>query len=67
MTVHPTIRDAKAICDRLKARGVIVLVFSADNVRGASYGDTKAECTQMGYALDQIIDALVQGKIEWCW
>ena len=40
---RPTIQQAHAICDAVKARGVIVLTFSADNVAGASYGETKAD------------------------
>ena len=60
---QPTISQARAICDAVKARGVIVLAFSKDNVAGASYGETKAECGQLGYTLDRIIEDLCEGRI----
>ena len=60
---HPTVHQAHAICDSVKARGVIVLAFSDDNVAGASYGETKVECKQIGYTLDRIIESIMDGKI----
>ena len=60
---QPTVHQAHAICDSVKARGVIVLTFSADNVAGASYGETKAECKQIGYTLDRIIEDLMEGRL----
>lgn len=60
---QPTVHQTHAICDSLKARGVIVLAFSQDNVAGASYGETKLECSQLGYTLDRIIEAIMDGEI----
>ena len=67
---HPTITQARTICEALGAtyttdpvRGVIVLAFSRGNVAGASYGETKAECKQVGYTLDRIIEYIMGGLI----
>lgn len=60
---RPTIQQTHAICDSLKARGVIVLAFSEDGVAGASYGETRGECKQLSYTLDCIIDAINEGRI----
>ena len=60
---HPTVHQAHAICDSVKARGVIVLAFSGDNVAGASYGETEAECKQIGHTLARIIEDLMAGVI----
>lgn len=60
---RPTISQSSSICASLKARGVIILAFSADNVAGASYGETRAECKQMGYTMDCIVDAINEGRI----
>lgn len=59
----PTVPQARQVCAALGARGVIVLAFSRDNVAGASYGETKAECGQLGYTLDRIIEHLCDGRI----
>lgn len=61
---NPTIKQARTICDALKARGVIVIAFSGDNFAGASYGETRGECKQIGHALDQIVNAINAGKIS---
>jgi len=58
----PTIAQAKAICEALKARGVIVLAFTEDDVAGASYAASRSECQQLGYTLDCIIDAISDGR-----
>ena len=60
---RPTIQQAHAICDSLKARGVIVLAFSGDDAAGASYGETKGECQQIGYTLDRIVEDIMSGRI----
>ena len=60
---QPTISQARAICDAVKARGVIVLAFSEGNVAGASYGETKRECGQLGYTLDVIMESVLNGYI----
>ena len=44
----PTINQVRPLCEALNARGVIVLAFSEDNIAGASYGETKRECAQVG-------------------
>jgi hypothetical protein len=59
----PTVRQAQAICDSVNARAVIVLALTGDSVMGASYGETKAECSQTGYTLDRIIEAIEDGTI----
>jgi hypothetical protein len=59
----PTVRQAHDLCDLLKARAVIVLAFSEDNIAGASYGETKPECKFAGFTMDQIITAIQEGKI----
>ena len=62
--MNPTISQARTIQRSLPGcRAVIVLAFSADNVKGASYGDTKIECKQIGYALDVIVEKICEGKI----
>ena len=58
-----TIQQARAICAANQARGVIILAFTADSVGGVSYGDTKAECKQLAYTLDNIIDKINEGHI----
>lgn len=60
---RPTVNQAHAICDSLKARAVIVLAFSADDVAGASYGETKLECQQTGYTMDRIMEDIQAGLI----
>lgn len=60
---YPTVYQARALCDSLKARGVIVLAFDEDAVRGSSYGETKHECKQIAYTLDQIVEALESGHL----
>ena len=61
---QPTISQARAICDAVKARGVIVLAFSKDNVAGASYGETKAECKQLARVMDDMILSIQMGDIQ---
>lgn len=61
---RPTVRQTHAICDSLNARAVIVLAFSADGmIAGASYGETRLECSQIGYTLDRIIEAIEDCQI----
>ncbi len=60
---QPTISQARAICDALKARGVIVLAFSEQHVAGSSHGETKKECRQLGKTLAGIITAIQRGGI----
>ena len=59
----PTISQARAICEALKVRGVIVIALSEDNIAGASYGETKLECKQTAFAMDLIIKSLETGAI----
>lgn len=58
-----TVSQAKALCEALNARAVIILALDKDNIAGASYGQTKAECRETGYTLDQIIDMIDDGRI----
>ena len=60
---RPIVRQTHAICESLKARAVIVLAFSEGGVAGASYGETKLECSQIGYTLDRIVEAIEAGEI----
>ena len=60
---RPTITQARRICDELKARGVIILAFTEDNFAGASYGETRGECRQLGVTLDAIVDDINAGRI----
>lgn len=52
---RPTVRQAHAICESVKAKAVIILALSDDQVAGASYGETRALCKQAGYTLDCIV------------
>jgi hypothetical protein len=65
--MNPTISQARTIQRSLPGcRAVIVLAFSAENVKGASYGDTKIECKQIGYAgklLEPIDDPASVGRV----
>ncbi len=63
MVKRPTIRQAQTICESLGARAVIVLALSEDGFAVASYGATKAECSQTGHTLDKIVDAIGDGSI----
>jgi len=63
----PHISDARTVCQRLEARGAIVLVFDRATVYGVSYGETKRECAQMGRLLDAIGVALQNGELEAWW
>lgn len=47
-------RGAKALAQRLGAKGIIVLAFNDDRFAGVSYGITRAECAPMGRLLDRI-------------
>lgn len=55
---NPKISDAKAICQRLGARSVIIIALDGDRFAGVSYGETKAECSAAGRMLDRIIDRI---------
>lgn len=59
-----TIGDARKICEKVGARGVIVLSFSAAAFSAASYGQTKAECRQVGKLLDRIVSMLASGDLK---
>ena len=61
---RPTVSQAHAICEAVRARGVIVLAFDEDQVFGASYADTKIECKQLGRTLDEIVEAIENCKIH---
>jgi len=60
----PTIGDARAICERLGARAVIVIALTRDDLAGVSYGQTKRECGQVGHALDRICKAIEDGRLK---
>lgn len=60
----PTISEAKRICERIGARGVIVLAFDEERFTGASYGETKHECRQVGRLMDRILREIEEERIE---
>ena len=64
MDREPTINQAKRICEAIKARGVIVLAFDEEAVAGASYGETKPECKDMGVLLDGIVALVQSGELQ---
>jgi hypothetical protein len=51
------------MCDSLKARAVIILAFDEDSVAGASYGETKLECSQAVGTMNHIVEELEEGRI----
>ncbi len=57
------IADAKAIAKRIGADQVVVLAFKSNGelVAGASYGQTKAQCTAVGKWMDWLIDDMYDG------
>lgn len=61
--MRPTVHQAHAICDLLKARGVIVIAFTPGGLAGVSYGETKLECKQLAYTLDRIVEDIEDGRI----
>lgn len=63
MPKHPSISQARVICDAVKAKAVIVLALYDDRVAGVSYGETKQLCAESGYTLDCIVEAIEQGRI----
>ena len=62
----PSIADAAALTRKLDARGVIVLVFDRGRGAwaGASYGQTRPECRDLGLLLDAIGDRLDRGELR---
>lgn len=57
--------DAQALCRATRGRGTIVLVFFGNRlVHGASYGETKRECADLGKVLDRIADDVQTGVME---
>lgn len=61
------VRHAEKLAKELRVDGVIIIAFPiADRPRecaGVSYGETKAKCRQIGKILDEIYDALGDGRI----
>jgi len=57
-----TIRDARALCKALEARGVFVIAVHGDRLSSASYGSTKKDCIEMGKHLDHAYDAMVKSR-----
>ena len=55
---NPTVRDAKDLCSRLRARSVLIITINDDTVSGASYANTKMDCRSAGYTLDHIIQSI---------
>ncbi len=59
----PHISEARAICERTKARAVIVICIDEDSYALASYGQTKLECSQTAATADAIGNALTRGTL----
>src|SRR5208282_148527 len=60
----PTLYQARAICESVGARAVIVIALDHyGNIAGSSYGQTKLGCRQTAYTLDCIVDAMGDGYI----
>ena len=64
MKRNPTVRDARELCNRLGARGVIVLAFEGTSYAGASYGMSRAECASYGKTMDAIGKAIEERLIK---
>lgn len=53
------IAKVRALSEAAGGRGAILLVFDGEgNYSGASYGDTRPECKELGRLLDEICDGL---------
>lgn len=59
----PQITEAQRIADRIGADAVVILAFGGDVVAGASYGATKAMCSETGKWMDGIIDRMSAGDL----
>lgn len=55
---RPTITQARHLADALGARQVIVIAFDTESFAASSYGQTRAECGDVGAVLDFIADGL---------
>jgi hypothetical protein len=53
---------ARWLARQYEAEGVVVLVLDRGTVSGASYGDTKAKCRELGTFLDKLIDSIEATK-----
>lgn len=63
MKGKPQITEAQRIADRLGAESVVILAFGGDQVAGASYGSTKANCARTGKWMDLLIDQMAAGQM----
>jgi hypothetical protein len=57
-----TIRDARATCKTLQARGVMVIAIHGDSLSAASYGTTVSDCKEMRKHLDRAFDSIVKAR-----
>ena len=57
-----TIRDSKALCKTLGARGVIVIAVHGQQLSATSYGTTKDDCREIGKHLDRAYDAIMKRR-----
>lgn len=58
-----SITEARQICEKLGARGVIVIAFSEDDMAGTSYGATREECADLAETLEVIAEKIEQEQI----
>jgi hypothetical protein len=59
----PRITEARAIGQRIGADAVVILAFKDGMVAGASYGHTKALCSEAGKWMDELIDEMGRGYV----
>lgn len=61
---HPTIADAKALAQKHRALGVLILSFADGQYAFASYGHTRRTCDAMRQLVDQLDDMIRTLDIE---
>ena len=61
---QPSIADARKATKVLGVQGVLIVALSPEGIGAASYGSTKAQCSQLGKLLDFIISEVEAGKVD---
>lgn len=60
---NPTIDEARTLCERIGAKGVIILAFTKARFVSVSYGTTTAHCRSMGKLNDKIAEMIEAGDL----
>lgn len=60
----PQIIEAQRIADRIGAEAVVILAFGGENVAGASYGVTKANCAGAGQWMEWLIRRMESAHLQ---